>query len=165
MSNIDFARQLKTNSDRSSPYLGSIYSRQAKLMSPAGYVKPYQQSSKSSNKSIENYSQNHSDNSRRLVAQGYTIAHSKNESNPTDHEVSVHTHHEDGVKSPGNNFRELRKRIHEGNDFMNSSIHKKVLGPSIQPRPLPKSFKSSNLSTTKEKALKNRMGFGMTPQL
>ncbi|CAI2360515.1 unnamed protein product [Moneuplotes crassus] len=174
-SNIDFARQLRTNSDRSSPYMGSIYSRQAKLMSPqGGYPRPYQDSSnKSSSKSIERVSQNpHSDHSMRFVNQGYNITHSnKNESNPTDHDASVHTAHNnegrDAIMSPATNFRQLRRKIHEENDFISKGFPQKMFGPSsgMRLRPIPKSFKSSNLSKDREKARKNELGFPLTPQL
>ncbi|CAI2387429.1 unnamed protein product [Moneuplotes crassus] len=174
MARIDFARQLKSNSDRSSPYMGSIYSRQAQLISPlGGYPRAYPDSSKSSNKSLDRVSPNtHSDYSKRFINQGYTIAHSsKNDSNPTDHEISVQTalnnEGRDTILSPANNFRELRKRIHEENDFRSRRLPDKVLGPSLtmQLRPLPKSFKSSNLSSKQESALKNRLGFPLTPQM
>ena len=128
MSRIDFANKNQAISDTSSPHLRSVYSRQAQLVSPGGYKKYYQQPSHSSNKSIGQISGGqHSDATKRFIAQGLSITHSKHDSANTEHELSIYTNVNkedklDGIKSPSNKFREIRKQIQHNNNQSNNYI-------------------------------------------
>lgn len=160
ISNLDFQMRNKTISDKSSPHLKSVYSRQAHLVSPNGVRQVYQQSSESSNKSVGQLSQQqYSDYSRRLVAQGLAITHSKNnDSNNTEHDLSAHTNLRDeeavdDATSPSKKFRHLRQQIqnNQSSNYIAKIVPRNIINTATLAnlKPVPKSFKSSMLPKDK----------------